>query len=107
MVSVGQHLKRLNRQRDRKVAEEAHAIESHYDLSDEDDRKHCREAIERLDLIYPKLQLKRRTWRWWTRWTLASLPAYVVTAFMVHALRHPELTETQRFLAFWDAMLWR
>lgn len=31
----------------------------------------------------------------------------VITWAIVHRFRHPELTETQLFLSFWDAMLWR
>ena len=31
----------------------------------------------------------------------------VVTWTLIYRLRHPEFTETQLFLSFWDAMCWR
>lgn len=32
---------------------------------------------------------------------------YVSVSGFAYALRHPELTDTQRFLSIYDAMLWR
>ena len=33
--------------------------------------------------------------------------AYVVLAHFIYALRHPEQTQTQVLLNFWEAMAWR
>lgn len=38
-------------------------------------------------------------------WILLS--SYVVVAMTAYALRHPELTDTQRLLRFWDAVTWK
>lgn len=32
---------------------------------------------------------------------------YVGVSCFAFALRHPELTDTQRFFGIWDAVLWR
>lgn len=38
---------------------------------------------------------------------IIALAAYVWTTQFVFAMRHPDLTNTQLFLYFWDALLWR
>lgn len=45
--------------------------------------------------------------RHWWRWLIVVACAYVFIASAAHAIRNPELTETQRFLHLVDAMLWR
>lgn len=42
----------------------------------------------------------------WFTLTLAVL-VYVAISHLVYALRHPELTDTQRLFNFLDALLWR
>lgn len=42
-----------------------------------------------------------------TRWFILAVGLYIAIAAMVYAFRHPELTETQRFLHLIDAVLWR
>lgn len=107
MFNFRRRIKQLNRERDGKIAQATRHIQHGYDLTSEHERESCREAVAGLDRIYPELILKPRTRVWWVRSTLASIPLYVAIALMAHAMRHPDLTETQRFLAFWDAMLWR
>jgi len=56
--------------------------------------------------------VKRRRevrWRWWNIATVAMFPVllYVAVAFNVYRFKHPELTQTQVVLSFWDAMCWR
>lgn len=64
--------------------------------------------LRRIEESYPEPTLsQRRSWGWYLRWTGIVLLSYVGIAFMAHALRHPEMTETQRFLDFWNALLWR
>ncbi len=43
----------------------------------------------------------------WLRWSLVVVACYIGGAWMVFQLRHPELTQVQAFLSFWDAMMWR
>jgi hypothetical protein len=38
---------------------------------------------------------------WWI------VVGYVALAGLVYMFRHPEMTDTQRFLNFFDAMMWR
>ena len=38
---------------------------------------------------------------------LAVVCLYVGVSSVAFALRHPELTDTQRILRIWDALLWR
>lgn len=40
-------------------------------------------------------------------WGFAVVAGYITVSLLVWALRHPEMTETQRLLHFLDAMLWR
>lgn len=46
-----------------------------------------------------------------SRWAIAALAyggaIYVAAAVVTFAIRHPELTDTQRFLRLWDALCWR
>lgn len=55
----------------------------------------------------PRKTFKPRTWRCWVRWALAFLALYVGTSFLAHGLRHPEMTDVQRFLDAWRALTWR
>jgi hypothetical protein len=41
------------------------------------------------------------------RCIVAAIALYVCVARMRYALSHPELTTTQLFLHFWDAMTWQ
>lgn len=40
------------------------------------------------------------------RWIMLAAAIYVSVAALVYAFRHPEMTETQRFLHLIDAVLW-
>lgn len=56
--------------------------------------------------------MKRRRdvrWRWWNIATVVAFPfaLYAAAAMTVYRFQHPELTETQLLLAFWDAIMWR
>lgn len=48
----------------------------------------------------------KRRWRIAT-WLAVFVAAYVSTASIVFAFRHPDMTDTQRLLCLWDAMCWR
>lgn len=46
---------------------------------------------------------------WWTlaKWVLILVTAYVGFAHVVYGLRHPEMTDMQRFVHTADALLFR
>ena len=48
-----------------------------------------------------------RNREWWIRWGLVVVVTYVCGSWMSFQFRHPELTQVQAFLSFWDAMTWR
>jgi hypothetical protein len=45
--------------------------------------------------------------RRWLGIVLLGASLYVALAHLAFALRHPDLTETERFLRTGDALLWR
>lgn len=49
--------------------------------------------------------MKKRS-SWWL-YAVAALTTYIAVSWTVYRFRHPEQTETQLFLNFADAMLWR
>lgn len=75
-----------------------------YDAHDPEIHDELEAALAKAE---PRIRYPARTWVWWLRWTGIAVLAYIGTAFMVFAIRHPELTDTERFLAFWDVLLYR
>lgn len=47
----------------------------------------------------------KRTFVWGI--VVAVLTAYIFLAFVTYQFRHPELTDTQRFLNIWEALTWQ
>lgn len=45
--------------------------------------------------------------RWFLFYLLCALAVYFVTSILSYAFRHPEKTETQRFLEIGRALLWK
>lgn len=43
----------------------------------------------------------------WRLWVVLPLCLYVGVACLVYGLRHPEMTDMQRFYHMVDALLWR
>lgn len=41
------------------------------------------------------------------RWTVIVICFYIIVAHTVYRYNHPELTETQLTLNFWEAMTWQ
>ena len=37
---------------------------------------------------------------------LVAMVVYYAVAYCAHAFRHPELTDTERFLRTWEALTW-
>ena len=75
---------------------------------DEQDVPEERERVgKRFDAECPPVVYRPRIWIWWGRWALALAVSYIGIAFVAHAFRHQEMTEVQRLLDFWNAMLWR
>lgn len=43
----------------------------------------------------------------WSRWLVVVPIAYLTLAHCAYAFRHPELTDTERFLQTWEALTWK
>ena len=41
------------------------------------------------------------------RWIAFGAVAYIVSAYTAYRFAHPELSETELFLNFWEAMTWK
>lgn len=57
------------------------------------------------------MKAKLLFWPWALRsWALRAVilvAVYIGTAFIVYGFRHPEMTDTQRLLDFWNVLCWR
>lgn len=55
------------------------------------------------DYVRDYTQLEKLLGLW-----LAVVLVYIIVSWMfVYRFRHPQLSETELFLSFWDAMCWR
>ena len=91
----------------RKVSTEVDVLCRLYDRHDEHERKQLEEEIDKVLAANPEPQYKVRTRSWWIRWGLVTVVNYVAIAWLAYRFNHPELSGTQVFLGFWDAMTWR
>lgn len=120
MISIRQWVERQRKHRSRCIAEQINELQRDFDAERRSEHKNdfpnwdeeceqetLRRSIKSVVESYPEICYRPRTWVWFFRWALAILVAYIGIAFMAHALRHPEMTETQRFLDFWSALLWQ
>lgn len=51
--------------------------------------------------------MSREHWQLLFSWFYVAFWAYIVVAMWAYRFSHPEQTETQLFLHFWDAMTWQ
>lgn len=121
MLSVKQWVERCRQHRSRNIKKEINQLQRDFDAEqrwrrkdpdienwdEEFEREILADRIKAVVDSYPEVRYKPRTWVWFLRWGLSILCAYIGIAFLIHALRHSEMTETQRFLDFWNALLLR
>lgn len=116
MLSIRQWVHHQRRHRKKLIVEEINELQRDFDTdrrcgfpnwNEGCAQESLRNSIKSVIDSYPEVGYRPRTWVWFFRWALAILCVYIGIAFMIHALRHPEMTDTQRFLDFWNAFLLR